>query len=489
MPDWTLRTVATLLRGAAWMHVEDESRVVSGISTYFPTYRPGDIVFLRTGEMAFGITPETLAREGLRPRLVVVSDEVPAALEAEAILQVPNPMQALMRLARDARGRIEAPVVAITGSSGKTSTTDLTAHALRSLGPVYATRESGNRPRGVAWNLGCASERDRFVVLELAIGGMADNSRLARPDVAVFTNIQLAHVLYHQDLRTIAKRKARIFEGMRPGAPVILNSGMHEGAYLQEVARNKGLEVIHYGRRAQDHVVLLGFDAKRGVATIGIGDRRVQLAHCLRHGPHMLENFMATCAVFHALGLPLNRLEERFASFRVTRGRGDMHRLPVQAGACVLLNHSYNANPASMRAALIHLRNTPTQGRRIAVLGSMAELGDVSAQEHAKLVAYLGELKLDRVYTLGPEFDGAADLPGHRALGGPEGLREVLKSEARADDVIMVKGSNATGLNRVVDALLKECTCAVPEGVPPGVGAWGAGSQAGGSTGMGRGNR
>ncbi|WP_170067273.1 UDP-N-acetylmuramoyl-tripeptide--D-alanyl-D-alanine ligase [Roseovarius confluentis] len=479
MPDWILSKVASILPDSAWVHVENEQRVVSGISTYFPTYRPGDIVFLRTGEMAFGITQETLARENVRPRLVVVSGEVPAAFEAEAILKVPDPMTALMRMAKDARGRITAPVVAITGSSGKTSTTDLTAHALRAFGPVYATRESGNRPRGVAWNLGCASERDRFVVLELAIGGMADNSKLARPDVAVFTNIQLAHVLYHQNLRTIAERKARIFDGMRRGAPVILNSGMHEGAYLQKVARKKGLEVIHYGRRAQDHVVLLGFDARRGVATIGVDDRRLQLAQCLRHGPHMLENFMATCAVYHALGLPLDQLAERFASFRVTSGRGEVHRLPVQSGACVLLNHSYNANPASMRAALIHLRNTPTQGRRIAVLGAMAELGDVSAQEHAKLVAYLGQLKLDRIYTLGPEFEGIDKLSGHQALDGPEDLLNILESEVRADDVVMVKGSNATGLNRVVTTLLNEYTCETSADVPSGADATYARVQAG----------
>lgn len=489
MPDWTLKDVAALLPGARWLRVEDERRLVSGISTYCPTYRPADIVFLRTGKSAFGITPETLAREGLRPRLAVLSGEAPAGLEAEAILEVPNPMQALMRLARDARRRIKAPVVAITGSSGKTTTTDLTAHALRALGPVYATRESGNRPRGVAWNLGCASERDEFIVLELAIGGMADNSNLARPDVAVFTNIQLAHVLYHQNLRTIAKRKARIFDGMRPGAPVILNSGMHEGAYLQEVARTKGLEVIRYGRRAGDHVVLQAFDTKRGAATIGMDEGRVQLVHCLKHGPHMLENFMATCAVFHALGLPLDSLEERFASFCVPSGRGDMRWLPVSKGFCMLLNHSYNANPASMRAALIHLRNTPARGRRIAVLGAMAELGEVSAQEHAKLVAYLGQLKLDRVYTLGPEFDGMEGLPGHHALGGPEGLLEVLKSEVRADDVIMIKGSNATGLNRVVEGVLKECVCPTNEGTPLGARATGAGGQAGACTGTHCGNR
>ena len=188
---------------------------------------------------------------------------------------------------------------------------------------------------------------------------------------------------------------------------------------------------------------------------------------------------MATCAVYHALGLPLDQLAERFASFRVTSGRGEVHRLPVQSGACVLLNHSYNANPASMRAALIHLRNTPTQGRRIAVLGAMAELGDVSAQEHAKLVAYLGQLKLDRIYTLGPEFEGIDNLSGHQALDGPEDLLNILEAEVRADDVVMVKGSNATGLNRVVTTLLNEYTCETSADVPSGADATYARVQAG----------
>lgn len=456
MADWTLGEIASLLGDSSWVHLEDDKRVVSGVSTYFPTYRPGDIVFLQSGNTGFGIPAEVLSRNNVRPKLVIAAGELPASLEAEAVLRVSNRMEALLTLARAARKQIDVPVVAITGSSGKTSTTNLTAHALRAFGPVYGTREGGNLLRGVAWNLSCATPRDEFVVLELAIGRMSENAALAKPDVAVFTNIHLAHVVYHNDLQTIAERKARIFDGMKRGTHVILNSGMNEGAYLDRAARNKGLNVLYYGRRSADHVRLVGFDAARGIAEIRVGNTPLRIENCLRHGVHMLENYMATCAVHHALGLSLDHLAERFGSFQIADGRGGAHNVDVEGGAFVLLDHSYNANPASMRAALIHLRNSPARGRRIAVLGAMEELGPVTHEEHAQLVEYLRKLELDRVYTLGEEFACAKGLPGHVALEHADKLQDVLRSDVRADDVIMVKGSHSTGLYHVVNRFLKE---------------------------------
>ncbi|WP_306154608.1 UDP-N-acetylmuramoyl-tripeptide--D-alanyl-D-alanine ligase [Roseovarius sp. MMSF_3281] len=434
----------------------DDSRKVAGASTHFPTYRPDDIVFIRSKDNNFGVPADVLARKNVSPRLAIVSDMPPGDLKAEAVFQVPDQKAALFTLARAARKRINVPVIAVTGSSGKSSTTDLIGHTLEALGPVYRTREGANLPRGVAWNLACVSEDDKFVALELAIGGMQDNTALARPDIAVFTNIHLAHVIYHRDLRTIAERKARIFEGVNPGGCVILNSGMNEGAYLDKCARSKGLRVIYYGRRAKDHVRLLRFEASKGIADIAIGKKLLRLEQCMRHGVHMLENFMAACAVHLALGVPLNNLAKRYATFNVTSGRGTAHQLAVEDGNCTLLDHSYNANPASMRAALVHLRNTPTNGRRIAVLGAMAELGDLCAEEHEKLVAYIETLGLDRVYTLGAEFTRAARLPGHVTMKSPEALWDILGSELQSDDVILVKGSNSTGLNHVVKGVLRE---------------------------------
>lgn len=454
MADWTLQNVAQIVGDCAWVEPGAEDLRVSGASIYLPTYRPGDIVFVRPESAGFGIPSGALTRNNIKPRLAIIQGDAPSNLNAGAILKVTDQTEALFSLAREARRMVKSPVIAITGSVGKTSTTAMTQHTLSAIGPVYGTREGANVPRGVAWNLACASPKDQFVVLELAIGGMLKNTALAKPDIAVFTNIHLAHLMYHSDLSTIAQRKARIFEGMAAGKCVVLNSDMNERAFLEKTARDRGLEILYYGRRAEDHVRLLSLDTSKAIAEIAIGDHILRLENCLQHGLHMLENFLAICAVHLALGVTMENLADKFADFDVARGRGSVHQVPTQGGHFTLLDHSYNANPASMRASLVHLQSLPAQGRRIAVLGNMAELGDMAVSEHDSLIEHVKSLGLDHVYTLGEGFDQVSGLANHTHLDGPQDLLTVLRNETRAGDAVLVKGSNSTGLYQMVKRFL-----------------------------------
>ncbi|MDQ2066188.1 UDP-N-acetylmuramoyl-tripeptide--D-alanyl-D-alanine ligase [Xinfangfangia sp. CPCC 101601] len=455
MARFSISDIVELLPDGRWIVPPSEPLLFTGVSTYLPSWRPDDITFLRRDRETFGISARALRESGTVPRLLITSGPE-LGLPETAVLQVPDRQRALMKLARAARARLPAPLIGVTGSAGKTSTTALIAHALGQLGPVYASRVGANTARGVAWNLASAREEDRHIVLEMAIAGMRDSTAAARPDVAVFTNIHAAHLVHHGDLRTIAARKSRMFEGMRPGGKVILNSSMSERDYVAELAHAKGLEVIFYGRRPEDHVRPTGYDPERDLVRIAIGEALIDLPKCNRHGVHMLHNFLAACGVHLALGLSLDHLAAAFASFAPLPGRGARYAVPHPGGLFTLLDHSYNANPASMRVALAELLAVPVEGRRIAVLGEMAELGETAAAEHHRLMQDIAKVGLDRIYTIGAAYQRQGSVPGHQELRGPEDLAQIFENEIAAGDVVMVKGSNSTGLNAWVSKYIKD---------------------------------
>src|SRR5690606_2342706 len=186
--------------------------------------------------------------------------------------------KAILDLGQYARGKMAAKVVGVTGSAGKTSTVAMLAHAMEGYGAVGTTRHNANLPHGIAWTLASIPWDVPHVALELAIGRMAQNSRLTRPDVAIFTNILPAHLEYHRDLATIARRKSAIFEGMRPGGVAVLNREMAEWARVHMAARSRGLRAINYGRTPECEVRLIGYDPAARLAAGRMGRRHVPFA-------------------------------------------------------------------------------------------------------------------------------------------------------------------------------------------------------------------
>lgn len=376
------------------------------------------------------------------------------------LFRVDDTLEALRALGAHARKRSRARVLAITGSVGKTGTKAAVAELLAAQGPTHASRKSHNNHIGVPLSLANLPEQARFAVFELGMNHAGEIRRLVaqvRPQVALVTWVAAAHLGHFADETEIACTKAEIFTATPPPEVAILPRDNPHYALLRERAAACGVrEIITFGCHPESHwrVVHAELDAEgsRVRARTPAGMLEFQLALLGRHWVH---NSLAVLAAVAALGGDAAGAAARFAELRPLPGRGQRIRLKVPGGSVLLLDDSYNANPASMRAAIEVLARQP--GRRLAALGEMAELGRSSAELHAALAEPLQAAGVFRVFTCGDHMRHLHDrLPeGMRGDHAEDAGALVgrLVSMLRAGDVLLVKGSLASGMNRVVAAL------------------------------------
>lgn len=449
---WTAADVENAT-GGEWLKRPEADWSTSGLCTYLPAFRDGDMIALRPPDGQRGVSERHIPRLANRAAAYIGSDPVQLEDTGAPALLVSDVEAAILDLGEYARRKMAGKVVAVTGSAGKTSTVAMLAHAMEGYGAVGTTRHNANLPHGIAWNLASIPWNVPHIALDLAIGRMAQNSRLTRPDVAIFTNILPAHLEYHRDLATIARRKSAIFEGMRPGGVAVLNREMAEWARVHMAARTCGLRVINYGRAAGCEVRLAGYDASSRVAEACIGGRSVAFALGAA-GEHMALNALAVLAALWALGRDLEPALSRLATFVPLEGRGREFEADIEGRRVLVLDEAYNANPGSMEAALALLGTKTAAARRIAVLGEMAELGPEAGSYHTQLAAAVARQPIDRVYALGPLYDEFwSHLPKKVRGARPsslEKLRSCLLSDLKTGDTILFKGSHSTAIHQLV---------------------------------------
>jgi UDP-N-acetylmuramoyl-tripeptide--D-alanyl-D-alanine ligase len=357
------------------------------------------------------------------------------------IIAVPDPLIALGRLAREWRRELACPVVGITGSTGKTSTKDILAALLTpSLPRTVANKENLNTEIGLPLTVLEAERGTEALVLEMAMRGagqIAELVAVAEPDVGVVVNVGPVHLELLGTIDDVAAAKAELIRDLRPGAACVVPAG----EALLEPHLRTDVDTIRFGEGGD--VRLIGFED--GVARIDARGTEVELELPYSE-PHNVENTVAAVAAAVALGVtPAGRVDVRFSSLR-----GEVLEL---GGGVTVVNDCYNANPMSMRAALEHLAATPAE-RRIAVLGTMAELGPDGERYHREIGRRADELALDVLITVGePAVPYGAEFGGQKyAVGTPEEAGELLEELAQPGDRVLVKGSRSVGLERVVGA-------------------------------------
>jgi UDP-N-acetylmuramoyl-tripeptide--D-alanyl-D-alanine ligase len=299
----------------------------------------------------------------------------------------------------------------------------------------------------------------RFGMFEMGMnhaGEIATLTRLVRPHVAVVTTIAAAHIEHLGSMEAIADAKAEIFEGLEPGGTAIIPFDSPYCGRLRAAAERSGARVVTFGLGdGADARALYSVPAEAGtLVTARVGDAQLSFT-IAQPGQHMVANALAVLAAVEAAGGDLGLAALALAELGGLKGRGERHRIPVEGGEALLIDESYNANPASMAATLAMLGEEP--GRRIAVLGTMRELGDHSAEAHAALAEPIAEAQVACAILVGAEM-----APLARAL--PVGVEReqvadansavaALKERLRPGDAILVKGSNSVGLSALVSAL------------------------------------
>jgi UDP-N-acetylmuramoyl-tripeptide--D-alanyl-D-alanine ligase len=373
-------------------------------------------------------------------------------------------MAALNRLGEAGRERSRARIVALTGSVGKTSTKEALKLALSAQGATYASPASFNNQWGVPLSLaGLPADAD-YAILEIGMnhaGEISPLARLIRPDIALVTTVEAVHLEYFDSLTAIADAKAEVFDGMGEGGIAVLNYDNPFHKRLATAARARGVcKIICFGVHPHATARLIGAtprdDGSTVEAEVGGAALRFEIG---APGRHWVTIAMATLATVHALGADVARAAQSLADVRPLPGRGAQHVIAVEGGAFTLIDESYNANPASVRAAIELLAAAPVGagGRRIAVLGDMRELGEEGPPLHAALAEPLVRAGIDMVFTVGRNMAHLRDaLPAAQRAGHAVDSDDMVTPVAAAiaaGDVVMVKGSLGTRMAPIVAGL------------------------------------
>ena len=440
---------------------------ISGVSIDSRTIGVGEAFVAIKGENRDGhdfVETALTAGAGLA---VVTEGRTPPALGP--LLIVPDdPLAALERIGAAARARMFGSVVGVTGSVGKTGTKEMLRLALGELGATHAPVGSFNNQWGVPLTLARMPSETRYGIFEIGMnhpGEIRPLVKLVRPNVAIVTTVEPVHRAFFESEAAIAEAKAEIFEGLEPGGSAIINRDNPWFDLLAARARANGAQVVTFGEHASADVrlerVALGEDAS-GVQVRLFGEAVTYKLGA--PGRHLVQNSLAVIAAVHALGADLARIMPALARFRAPKGRGERTQLSHASGPFTLIDESYNANPASMRAALAVLGQASPQGRgrRIAVLGDMLELGEEGSAEHRGLAAPVEKSQADLVFLAGPLMAELwRDLPEERRgayAGSAAELEPILLETIGPGDVIMMKASLGTRLGPVVEALKRHFT-------------------------------
>ena len=457
-PLWTSQEIAEATGGTASKHFD-----VTGVTFDSREAGPGDLFVAMPGTAYDGHKfVEQAFASGIAGALVSTPVDGPHVL-------VTDTAQALEALARAARERCSAKVIGVTGSVGKTSTKEAVFAAFERCHPgkVHRSVKSYNNHTGVPLSLARMPRETQVAVLEMGMnnaGEIAALTRLVRPHVAIITAIAPAHIENLGSEEAIADAKAEVFEGLEDeGVAIIPNDTPHRDRLLK-AARRHAERIITFGSGDADVHAMHAVRSEDGGSLISAVLLERELTFTIAHrGDHWVSNALAVLAAVEALGADVGTAGLALADMASLAGRGARHRLTVGGGPLLLIDESYNANPASMAATLKSLGTEPNVERRIAVLGPMRELGEHSDALHAGLAPAVIAAGVDRVILIGDELRPLAEhLVGKVGVDTADGVDEAtdaLRSMLRPGDAVLVKASNSVGLAKLVERVAGEFAC------------------------------
>ena len=458
-PLWTPAELAEAVRGAASGRAPAS---IPGLSIDSRTVGPGEAFLALVGPNFDGHDyVGTALAQGAG--LAIVARRPAGLADEAALILVDDTQSALERLGAFARARAKARIVAVTGSVGKTSTKEALAHCLAAQGRTHWATGSFNNQWGVPLSLARMPRDTEFGVFELGMnhaGEIRDLTAQVRPEVAIITTIEPAHLEYFSGIEAIADAKAEIFEGMASDAVAILNRDNPMFGRLATAARARNLRIVSFGEQVAADARLvsarLGAEASEVEAVIA---GRTIVYRLGVPGKHLVLNSLAVLAAVSAIGADLDRAAAALGTLAGLAGRGKRIALAVPGGAATLIDESYNASPAAMRAAFAVLaaQRPAGNGRRIAVVGDMRELGTEGPALHAALAAPLAASGVDLVFACGPLmrhlFDALPDaLRGaHRDTAAE--LAPLVAGALGPGDIVTIKGSLGTRMADIVKPL------------------------------------
>ncbi len=458
---WTIEAMAAAMGAERQGALSQE---IAGLSIDSRTLTPGEAFFAIAGERRDGhdfVAAALAAKAGL----AVIAADRRAQFPADApLLVVPDVLAGLRDLAAAARARTDAKVIGVTGSVGKTGTKEALRLGLAKDGETHASAASYNNHWGVPLSLARCPASARYAVIEMGMnhaGEIEPLSRLARPHVAIVTTIAPVHLEYLGSLANIADAKAEIFRGVEPGGAAVINRDIAQFPQLKRRAKEAGVaRIVSFGEHAGADARLIKCVLHPCCSTVQAQILDTELTYKIgAPGRHLVINSLAVLAAAELVGADLALAALALAELAPVAGRGAPITIELPGGSVLVIDDSYNANPASMAAALAVLGQAPIgpHGRRIAVLGDMLELGPKARALHRALVGPVTANAVDLVFCCGPQMHALWQaLPAGRRGGYADdaaALEAQVLPAIRAGDAVMVKGSLGSRMAPIVKAL------------------------------------
>jgi UDP-N-acetylmuramoyl-tripeptide--D-alanyl-D-alanine ligase len=382
-----------------------------------------------------------------------------------ALIRVADTLTGLEGIGRAARARLsaDARVIAVTGSAGKTGTKEMLRASFAACGRVHASEKSYNNHWGVPLTLARMPAGTQFGVFEIGMnhpGEITPLTRMVRPHAAIVTTVEPVHLAFFSSVEAIAEAKAEIFLGLEPGGAAVLNRDNPYYELLAKRAVEANARIVSFGRNEAADVRLLKLVPGDEGSDLVVSVRGREVAYRVgAPGAHIAQNSLAVVAALATFGADLGTALASLAGVKAAPGRGARIVLQAPGGEALLIDESYNANPASMRAAIAGLGAIPRArfARRIVVLGDMLELGEEAIRLHEGLKDAIDASGADLVFASGPNM---AHL--YAALDGakkgawsetPDGIREALLAAVSPGDIVMIKGSLGSRMAPLVEAV------------------------------------
>lgn len=456
---WTADELAIALKGK-WINHPGKDWYASGVTYFIWALRKGDLIITTNPDQwpnKYDDLQDKIEDMFKKGASAAVVSRVPSTYQTQyPLLVVDNTRAALDHIGKAARDRFSGRMIGITGSVGKTTTTEMVCFLLSQQAKTHSTVHNFNSTPGVPLSLSRTPKDAKYAVIELGIGKSHRanylRARMMRPHVALITTIQPDHLEFYGSMEGIVDAKCDLFKGLQKNGTVILNrdAPLYERQlfYANQQQVNK---IITFGRNEESNFRIISFNlfSDKSNIVLSVFGKTIQMM--VPHpGRHMIYNAIAALACVYAVGADWEKAVHDMENIPKVAGRTDIYTVPMKGGNYILIDDAYSANPGSITSSLELLRLIPLKGkgRYIVVLGEMRELGDATEELHAGLREPILSSRVDKVYLIGDSMKILWDNLPTSIKGAHENRADkivaMVQNDLKPDDIILVKGSART---------------------------------------------
>jgi len=427
----------------------------SGISIDTRTINKGDIFFALPGPNFDG---NDFINDAIGKGACAVISNKPSKISSDKVIFVNDVLNALLKLAKHSRRRSNAKIIAVTGSSGKTTLKEMIANSLSVFGDVHKSKKSYNNIIGVSLSLASMPVNAKYGIFEIGMNKKGEISNLAKivsPHIAIVNNAGNAHIGFFKDQQEIKKEKISIVKGLTQGGSLIINDNL-----LDEISKtpnlNKNMKIFSFGDSKKANIKLVKYIAHIDQSFLETKLGHKELKYSVPFiGRHLALNTLPAILTCQLTNNPYEKFIKEFQKFKPLEGRGNTYNINYFNKDITIIDDSYNANPDSMAASITSLCEITKDSsqRVIAFLGDMLELGDQSKILHKKLAEVINLSNIDFVYTIGKDMrylweDINFEKKG-KSFKNVNQLIPQLKNYLREGDIILLKGSSGSNISKI----------------------------------------